>query len=112
MNIRIHVRHDAASERIQRYITTEFEQLRLAYEVISADFVVDSEGPNGHVKMFESIVHVPGDTFTVKETADEIHKAIDASMKVIEKLLKRHKETYLHPGSLIRHNVERRQPSQ
>jgi ribosomal subunit interface protein len=111
MNIRIQVRHDAATERIQKYITTEFERLRLAYEVISADFIVDCEGPSGHVKIFESIVHVQGDTFAVKETADEVHKAVDTAMKVIEKLLKRHKETYLRPGSLIRHNAERRQPN-
>jgi ribosomal subunit interface protein len=111
MNIRVQVRHDAAAERVQRYIATEFEHVSNKFEIISADFIVDQEGSNGHLKTFEAIIHVPGDTITVHEKADEAHKAIDASMKVIEKLLKRHKETYARPGSLIRHKTEREEQS-
>ena len=107
MNIRIQVRHEAARETIQKYITTEIEKLRLAYEIISADFIVDQEGANGHIKTFEAIIHVQGDTFAVTERADAAHKAIDAAMKVIEKLLLKHKETHKRPGSQIRHKVER-----
>jgi ribosomal subunit interface protein len=118
MNIRIQVRHDAAKESIQRYITAEFERVASKFTdgeaspITSAEFIVDHEGPNGHLKTFEAIVHVPNETLTVKESDTETHKAIDTSMKVLEKLLTRHKETYLKPGSLIRHNTERRQPSQ
>jgi ribosomal subunit interface protein len=107
MNIRIQVRHEAAREAIQKYITMEFEHISSKFDIISAEFVVDQEGPNGHTKTFESIIHVPGDTITVKESDEEAHKAIDTAMKVIEKLLKKHKETHAHPGSHIRHNIER-----
>lgn len=117
MNIRIQVRHDAAREAIQKYITTEFEHIAKKFTdgeesaIVSAEFIVDQEGSNGHVKIFEAIVHVPNDTITVKERDPEAHKAIDTAMKVIEKLLTRHKETYARPGTLIRHNAERRAPS-
>jgi ribosome-associated translation inhibitor RaiA len=121
MNIRIQVRHEAASERIQKYITNEFEHVISRFSengvkstdsenhpyVVSAEFVVDQEGSNGHLKTFEAIIHVPGDTITVKERDPEANKAIDVAMKVIEKLLKRHKETHLKPGTQIRHNIER-----
>jgi ribosomal subunit interface protein len=107
MNIRVQVRHDAAAERIQRYIATEFEHIANKFQIVSAEFIVDQEGSNGHLKTFEAIIHVPGDTITVHEKDDEVHKAIDASMKVIEKLLKKHKETYSKPGNLIRHKAER-----
>jgi ribosomal subunit interface protein len=118
MNIRIQVRHEAAREAIQTYITTEFEHVTKKFAegehafIISAEFIVDQEGSNGHKKTFESIIHVPGETLTVKESAGETHKAIDLSMKVIEKLLNRHKEKHARPGMLIRHNVERRAPAQ
>ncbi len=117
MNIRIQVRHEAAKESIQRYITSEFERTAKKFTdgeaspVVSAEFIVDHEGPNGHLKTFEGIVHVPNDTLKVKESDIEAHKAVDAGMKVIEKLLQRHKETYTRPGSLIRHNEQRRAPS-
>ena len=111
MNIRVQVRHDAAAERIQRYIATEFEHISTKFDIISAEFIVDQEGSNGHLKTFEAIVKVPGDVLTVKEKADEVHKAIDGALKVIEKLLKRHKETYARPGSLIRHKEAREEPS-
>jgi ribosomal subunit interface protein len=107
MNINIQVRHEAAKETIQKYITTELEALRLHHEIISADCIVDQEGSNGHIKTFEAILHIPGDTFTVKERAGEVHKAVDIAMKVIEKLLTKHKETHLRPGTMIRHKVER-----
>jgi ribosomal subunit interface protein len=107
MNIRVQVRHDAAAERIQRYIATEFEHISTKFEIISAEFIVDQEGPTGHVKTFEAILKVPGDVITVTEKADEVHKAIDATMKVVEKLLKKHKETYAKPGNLIRHKEAR-----
>ncbi len=116
MNIRIQVRHEAARETVQKYITTEFEHITKKFTneehptIISAEFIVDQEGPNGHTKTFEAIIGVTGDTITVKESSDETHKAIDVSMKVLEKLLTRHKEKHVHPGSLIRHNVERRAP--
>ncbi len=116
MNIIIQVRHDAAREAIQKYISTEFEHVVNKFNdgvhpvVISAEFIVDREGSNGHVKTFESIIHVPGETLTVKETAGDTHKAIDISMKVIERLLNRHKEKHARPGNLIRHNMERRAP--
>ncbi|HEX5315359.1 MAG TPA: HPF/RaiA family ribosome-associated protein [Candidatus Kapabacteria bacterium] len=117
MNIRIQVRHDAAREAIQKYITTEFEHVSKKFTdgeasaIVSAEFIVDQEGSNGHVKTFEAIIHVPNDTITVKERDPEAHKAIDTAMKVLEKLLMRHKETYAKPGTLIRHNTERRAPS-
>jgi ribosome-associated translation inhibitor RaiA len=111
MNIRIQVRHDAAAERIQRYITTEFEHVAAKFEIISAEFIVDQEGSNGHLKTFEAIIKVPGDVLTVHEKDVEAHKAIDASMKVIEKLLKRHKETHAKPGNLIRHKEAREEAS-
>jgi ribosome-associated translation inhibitor RaiA len=117
MNIRIQVRHDAAREAVQKYITTEFEHITKKFNnddhsmIVSAEFIVDQEGPNGHTKTFESVIGVAGDTITVKESAPETHKAIDVSMKVIEKLLMRHKEKHARPGNLIRHNVERRTPS-
>ncbi len=117
MNIIIQVRHDAAREAIQKYITTEFEHISNKFNhgehsfIISAEFIVDQEGPHGHTKTFEAIIHVPGDTLTVKESSDETHKAIDVSMKVLEKLLTRHKEKHARPGTLIRHNVERRAPA-
>ncbi|HZK75482.1 MAG TPA: HPF/RaiA family ribosome-associated protein [Candidatus Kapabacteria bacterium] len=117
MNIRIQVRHEAAREAIQKHITTEFEHVSKKFTdgesstIVSAEFIVDQEGSNGHVKTFEAIIHVPNDTITVKEHDPEVHKAIDAAMKVIEKLLTRHKEIYARPGTLIRHNVERRAPS-
>lgn len=107
MNIRVQVRHDAAAERIQRYIATEFEHVANKFEIISAEFIVDQEGSNGHLKTFEAIVKVAGETLTVHEKANDTHKAIDATMKVLEKLLKKHKETYSKPGSLIRHKTER-----
>ncbi len=107
MNINIQVRHDAAKESIQKYIATEIRTLRLTHEIISADCIVDQEGSNGHRKIFEAILHIPGDTITVKESAGEIHKAVDAAMKVIDKLLTKHKETHLRPGTMIRHKVER-----
>jgi ribosomal subunit interface protein len=116
MNIRIQVRHEAAREAIQKYITTEFEHISKKFTegehpwIVSAEFIVDQEGPNGHTKTFEAIIGVPHDTIAVKESADETHKAIDISMKVIEKLLMRHKEKHAHPGHLIRHNAERRAP--
>ncbi len=117
MNIRIQVRHEAAREAIQKYITAEFEHIAKKFTdgeasvVVSAEFIVDQEGATGHIKTFEAIVHVPNDTITVKERDPEAHKAIDTAMKVIEKLLNRHKETYSRPGTLIRHNAERRSPS-
>jgi ribosomal subunit interface protein len=107
MNIRVQVRHDAAAERIQRYIASEFEHIAAKFEIISAEFIVDQEGSNGHLKTFEAIVSVPGDVITVHEKDGEVHKAIDSSMKVIEKLLKKHKETYAKPGNLIRHKEAR-----
>lgn len=115
MNIKIQVRHEAAREAIQKYITTEFEHIAKKFTdadgagIVSAEFIVDQEGSNGHKKTFEAIVFVPGDTLKVKESADETHKAIDASMKVLEKLLLRHKETYTRPGNLIRHNAHLRE---
>jgi ribosomal subunit interface protein len=111
MNIRVQVRHDAAAERIQRYIATEFEHISTKFQITSAEFIVDQEGPSGHLKTFEAIIHVPGDTITVHEKADETHKAIDATMKVLEKLLNKHKETYSRPGSQIRHKAEREEQS-
>ena len=113
MNIRIQVRHEAAREAIQKYITTEFEHITKKFTegehsmIISAEFIVDQEGSNGHKKTFESLIHVPGDTIKVKESAGDTNKAIDTSMKIIEKLLMRHKETHAHPGAQIRHNTER-----
>jgi ribosomal subunit interface protein len=113
MNIRIQVRHEAAREAIQKYITSEFEHVANKFTngdgsgIISAEFIVDQEGSNGHKKTFEAIIHVPGETLKVKESAEETHKAIDVSMKVIEKLLRRYKETHARPGAQIRHNVER-----
>jgi ribosomal subunit interface protein len=113
MNIRIQVRHEAASEAIQKYITNEFERISNKFfdglhpYIVSAEFIVDQEGSNGHKKTFEAIIGVPGDTIAVKESAEETHKAIDISMKVIEKLLKRHKEKHARPGAHIRRNVER-----
>ncbi len=122
MNIRIQVRHDAAPEAIQKYITSEFEHVVKKFTpddqssgeaspVISAEFILDQEGSNGHIKTFEALIHVPNDTLKVKEHDTEAHKAIDATMKVIEKLLRKHKETYARPGTLIRHNEQRRTPS-
>src|SRR6476620_12309137 len=102
MNIRIQVRHEAAREAIQKYITSEFEHITKPFTengdpnhpyIISAEFIVDQEGSNGHLKTFEAILHVPGDTLTVNESNSEAHKAIDSAMKVLEKLIKRHKET-------------------
>src|SRR5580704_7693474 len=116
MNIIIQVRHDAAREAIQKYINSAFEHIANKFTdgehsfIISAEFIVDQEGPHGHTKIFEAIIHVPGDTLTVKETAGETHKAIDLSMKVVERLLTRHKEKHARPGTLIRHNMERRAP--
>jgi ribosomal subunit interface protein len=113
MNIRIQVRHEAAREAIQKYITTEFEHISKKFTegehsmIVSAEFIVDQEGPNGHTKTFEAIIGVAGDTIAVKESADETHKAIDISMKVLEKRLLRYKEKHAHPGAQIRHNVER-----
>ena len=108
MNIRIQVRHDAAREAIQKYITAEFEHISGKYsDITSAEFIVDHEGPNGHVKTFEAIVHVPGETITVKESEEEAHIAIDVAMKVLEKLLNRHKEAHAHSGNLLRHNAAR-----
>ncbi len=113
MNIRIQVRHEAAREAVQKYITTEFEHVANKFSdgehsnIISAEFIVDQEGSNGHKKTFESLIHVPGDTLKVKESADETHKAIDMSMKVIEKLLLKHKETHARPGAQIRHEAVR-----
>ena len=122
MNIRIQVRHDAAREAIQKYITSEFEHVVSKFTsedqssgeaspIVSAEFIVDQEGSNGHLKTFEAIIHVPNDTLTVKEHDTEAHKAIDAAMKIIEKQLRKHKETYARPGTLIRHNEQRRTPS-
>jgi ribosome-associated translation inhibitor RaiA len=54
-------------------------------------------------------VHVRHDTLTVKESSDEAHKAIDATMKTLDKLLKKHKETYEKPGNLIRHKANLRE---
>ena len=49
MNIRIQVRHDAAREAIQKYITAEFEHISSKFDYItSAEFIVDQEGSNGH----------------------------------------------------------------
>jgi ribosomal subunit interface protein len=113
MNIRIQVRHEAAREAIQKYITAEFEHVTKKFTegehsmIVSAEFIVDQEGPNGHIKTFEAIVGVAGDTIAVKESSEEAHKAIDISMKVLEKLLMRYKEKHAHPGAQIRHNVER-----
>lgn len=107
MNIRIQVRHEATRESIQKYIHSAFDELRLAHEIISAECIVDQEGTNGRLKTFEATLHVPGDTFAVRERADEAHIAVDAAMKVIEKLLLKHKETHQRPGSQIRHNIER-----
>jgi len=108
MNIRIQVRHDAAREAIQKYITAEFESISSKYtDITSAEFIVDQEGPNGHTKTFEAIVHVPGDTIAVKESEDEVHKAIDLAIKVLEKRLNRYKETHTHPGNLLRHEAAR-----
>lgn len=108
MNIRIQVRHDAAREAIQKYITSEFEHISSKYEdITSAEFIVDQEGSNGHIKTFEAVVHVPGDTIAVKESADEANKAIDSTMKILEKRLNRHKETHSYPGNLLRHNAAR-----
>jgi ribosomal subunit interface protein len=113
MNIRIQVRHEAASEAIQKYITNEFERISNKFFdglhplIVSAEFIVDQEGSNGHKKTFEAIIGVPGDTIAVKESADETHKAIDMSMKVIEKLLLKHKETHARPGAQIRHEAVR-----
>jgi ribosomal subunit interface protein len=113
MNIRIQVRHDAAREAIQKYITAEFEHISKKFTegehsmIVSAEFIVDQEGPHGHTKTFEAIIGVAGDTIAVKESSEEAHKAIDISMKVLEKLLMRHKEKHARPGAQIRHNVER-----
>src|ERR1035441_10548826 len=108
MNIRIQVRHDAAREAIQKYITAEFEHISSKFDYItSAEFIVDQEGSNGHKKTFEAVIGVPGETITVKESDEEAHKAIDTAMKVLEKLLNRHKETHEHPGNLPRHEAER-----
>jgi ribosomal subunit interface protein len=113
MNLRIQVRHEAAREAIQKYITTEFEHISKKFTdgehsmIVSAEFIVDHEGPHGHTKTFEAIIGVAGDTIAVKESSDEAHKAIDISMKVVEKLLMRYKEKHAHPGAQIRHNVER-----
>jgi ribosomal subunit interface protein len=108
MNIRIQVRHDAAREAIQKYITAEFEHISSKYsDITSAEFIVDHEGPNGHTKTFEAIIHVPGETITVKESEAEAHVAIEVAMKVLEKRLNRHKETHAHPGNLLRHEAAR-----
>lgn len=111
MNLKIQVRHEAAREAIQKYITTEFEHIAKKFtngdppSITSAEFIVDQEGSNGHKKTFEAIVHVRKETLAVKESSDEAHKAIDAAMKTLEKLLKKHKETYEKPGNLIRHRA-------
>jgi ribosomal subunit interface protein len=108
MNLRIQVRHDAAREAIQKYITAEFEHVSAKYSYItSAEFIVDQEGSNGHKKTFEAVLGVPGETITVKESDNEVHKAIDVAMKVLERLLNRHKETHEHPGNLLRHEAAR-----
>ncbi len=113
MNIRIQVRHEAAREAIQKYITNEFERISNKFfdgahsYIVSAEFIVDQEGSNGHKKTFEAIIGVRGETLAIKESSDETHKAIDIAMKVLEKLLMRHKEKHAHPGNLIRHNAER-----
>jgi ribosomal subunit interface protein len=107
--MKIQIRHDAASDGVKTYITDAFQSLQEKYEqvVVTADFRVDQEGPNGHRKTIECILHVPHDTITVHEASDEIHKSIDMAFKILDRQLQRHKETYVRPGAKIRHNVER-----
>jgi ribosomal subunit interface protein len=105
MTPRIQIRHEAANDRVRETILAEFDRLIEKFEMISADCIVDAEGPTGYIKTFEINIHVPNETLTVKETSDDIHKSIYAAFDVLEKRLQKYKETYLRPAHLIRHNV-------
>ncbi len=101
MNIQVAVRHDTADGRIQKFVEAEFERIREKYQAISADVVIDHEGPNGHIKTVEINVKVPGELLHVKESSEDVHKSIDMAIKIIEKQLKKHKEMHL------KHHVEK-----
>ena len=101
MNIQVAVRHDTTDGRIKRFVEEEFARIKEKYSPISADVVIDHEGPNGHLKTAEINVKVPGELLHVKESSDDVNKSIDMAIKVIEKQLKKHKELHL------KHHVEK-----
>lgn len=102
MNIKVTVRHDTSGGGVKNFVEEELARLQDKYEIIGAEVIIDQEGTNGYLKTADLNVSVKGAVLHVKETADDVNKAIDLAVKDMEKQLKRYKELHLHPTSLRR----------
>ena len=102
MNIQVTVRHDTSGGGIKRFVEEELARLEQKYEILNAEVIIDQEGTNGYLKTVDINLKVPGSLIHTKEQAEEVHKAIDLAVKECDTMLRKYKETRLHPTSLRR----------
>src|SRR5688572_4186569 len=94
MNLHIVIRHDTANGKVKNFIEHEIGALNEKFDFISAEVIIDQEGPNGHVKTAEVNITVPQAILHAKESSEEIYKSIDLALKTVEKQIKKHKELH------------------
>jgi ribosomal subunit interface protein len=94
MNLHIVIRHETANGKVKNFIEHELTLLNDKFDFISAEVIIDQEGPNGHVKTAEVNLKVPQAVLHTKEASEEVYKSIDLALKTIEKQLKKHRETH------------------
>lgn len=102
MHIQVAVRHEASGHGIQSFVESELRRLEAKYEILSAEVIIDQDGPTGTFKKAEIILKVKGNVLVASETSDDIHKSIDLAVKKLDAQLHKHKELYTHPTSLKR----------
>jgi ribosomal subunit interface protein len=105
MHIQLTVRHEASPTRIRAFVETELERLADKFDVQSAEVIIDQEGQTNHVKTAEINLKVRGGVLHAKESSDEIHKSIDAAVRVLDGQLHKYKDLHLKTTGLRRQSA-------
>jgi len=102
MHTKVSIRHETTSHRIDGFVQEELDRLGSKYDIMSAEVVIDQEGPTGSIKTAEFILKVKGEVIHAKESSEEIHKSIDLAVKRLDAQLAKYKDLHAKPTSLKR----------
>jgi len=86
--------HFTADRKLVQFIQRKLSKLEKLFDrIIGVEVVMKLENA-GKIKdkIVEIYLKVPGETIIIKETKKTFEKAIDSSMPVLKRRLKRHKE--------------------
>ncbi|NQV30163.1 MAG: ribosome-associated translation inhibitor RaiA [Candidatus Marinimicrobia bacterium] len=96
MKVNIVARHFDISEKTREYIQGEVDhRLNSAYDRIVSCKMIVEKIKNDYIA--EVILNVPGETFTAKETSEDLTKSVDFVVKKMRKQLTKHKTKWKRP---------------